>query len=198
MAKFEKYKPHLRPGKITPQGAKLIFETDKPVDQIILPIELVDFLLLCNGEKTVAQIIEELYRSKGIVQFKSIYKTLNYLRDRGFLLNGHDLEIKKNQTALRNDMFLSFKSLIEIPIGKRIIHETTRHTLFYMTSMLVIISAILSFQLVQKSWFSLAFLNIGGSFFFGLAYIFITSSLLLTFKNLFKCVLLLFLTGRAI
>ena len=89
MANFEQFRPQLKSGHLTPQGDKIVFELDEPsVDQIILPIELTDFLLLCTGEHTVGEIIEILYRRKGTIQFKSIYRMLNYLSQRGFLENG--------------------------------------------------------------------------------------------------------------
>lgn len=200
MAKFEKFKPKLKPGRITPHGKKLIFETEKPVDQIVLPIELVGFLIRCDGKLSVAEIIEQLYHSGGSVQFKSIYKTLNYLRERGLLENGKDLELPSHahgERAYRDSDFISFQPFYELPVGNRIFREVTRPTLFYAIAMLTILSAILSFQLVQKSWFSLAFLNISDSYLIGLAYIFLTSSVLLSLKNLFKCLLLILLTGRA-
>jgi CRP-like cAMP-binding protein len=197
MAKFEKYCPQLKPGRITPQGSKLIFETDSPTDQIVLPIETVDFLLLCTGEYSVGEIIEQLYHRKGTIQFKKIYRTLIYLKERGFLENGEQLEIPQDNSPGRGIKFFSVQPFFEFNIGKRIFNETDRPVVFYFCSMLAIVAAAFSLQDLKGSAFSFPFFHINGSFWQGLLFLFVTSSILLSCKNVFKSLLLIFLTGRA-
>ena len=197
MAKFEEFKPQLKPGQITPQGEKLIYETEDPGDQIVLPIETADFLVLCNGEYSIGEIIEKLYHRKAGVQFKSLFKTLIYLKKRGFLENGSDLDINNPNDEEMEKNLLTVKPLFEISIGKRIFSEKERPLLFYICSMVTVVLSILSFQHFSKNWLSLDFLKIENSYATGIAFLFIFSSLLLSIKNFFKCLLLLFLTGRA-
>jgi CRP-like cAMP-binding protein len=198
MPSFEKYKPHLKPGQITPQGEKLILEVENPIDQIVLPIELVDFLILCNGELSVGEIIAQIYARKGVIQFKSIYRTLLYLKVRGFLINGDELHIQdQNYLTSKNERLISFRPLFEINIAKRVYNEVTRPVWFYLIAMSSIMASLLCLQLIKNSWFSFKFINLDGSYFSGALFIFLVSSFLLTAKNLFKCLLLILLTGRA-
>src|SRR5690606_940026 len=60
-----------------------------------------------------------------------------------------------------------------------------------------LLSAILSFQFMNKGWLSFGFLRVDDSYWKGLCFLFAMSSVLLSFKNFFKSILLLFLTGRA-
>lgn len=197
MAKFERFRPQLKPGRLVPHGEKVIFETEEPYDQIVLPAEVVDFLLLCNGEHSVAEIIELVYQRKGTIQFKAIFRTLNYLKSRGFLQNGDDLEVTDPSETIREFHFISLRPLFELPIGRRIFNEKNYPFLFYISSMFTIISAILCFQWASAKWFNLGFLQINGSFTSGLIFTFFMASALLTLKGLFKCLMLIFLTGRA-
>jgi CRP-like cAMP-binding protein len=197
MAKFERFRPKLKPGKLTPQGEKLLFETEAPYDQIVLPVELTDFFLMCNGEHSVGDIIETIYHRKGSIQFKSIYRTLTYLKSRGFLENGDDLEVSKTVDSIDEFQFLTFKPFFEISIGKRIFNESEKPLAFYVLSMIAIVSAILSLQHCNLKWLSLYFLHNNNSFLSGLIFVAFTSSVLLSAKNFFKGMLLIFLTGRA-
>lgn len=196
--KFEKFRPRLKAGKLTPQGDKVIFEIESPLDQVILPLDVIDFLLQCNGQYTVGEIIESIYHRKGNIQFKSIYKTLSYLKERGFIENGDELDLP-TQTVTGTDTtpFLTFRPLFEMSISNRIFNESEKPHAFYLFSMIAIVGAILSLQHADHDWLSFHFLKTGGSYWSGILYVFFTSSILLTAKNLFKCLLLLFLTGRA-
>ncbi len=197
MASFEKYRPQLKNGRIFPQGDRLVFEIDKPFDQIVLPIEMVDFLTQCNGELTVGDIIENIYHQKGSVQFKAIFKTLVHLQERGFLENGQDLVLPQRESTSKTVEFLSFKPLWNFYLGRRVINDAEHLFAFYSLSMLICIGAILSFQDFSKQWLTLEFLRVNASYLWGLGFLFVGSSILFSAKNILKCVLLLFLTGRA-
>lgn len=197
MARLEAFKPKLKYGRIIPQGEKLLFETEKPVDQIVLPIEVADFLLLCNGEHSVGEIIEKIYHNRGTIQFKAIYKTLIYLKERGFLENGSELETDQISDKNPEQQFIAFQPLAELPIGKRIFNEKARPKLFYFTAMLVLLTAILSLQRVDSTWLDFRFLSIENSYARGLLFLFLATSVLLSIKSFYKCLLLIFLTGRA-
>ena len=197
MANFEKYRPQLKPGRLIPHGEKVIFEIEEPFDQIVLPVEVVDFMLLCNGEHTVADIIELVYKRRGTIQFKAIYRTLNYLKSRNFLQNGDELEVSEPADAIKEFHFISFRPFFNLPIGRRIFNEQNFPGLFYVFSMATIIAAILSFQFANSQWLNLSFLRIDGSYVRGLLFSFFMASLLLSMKCFLKCLLLIFLTGRA-
>lgn len=197
MASFEQFRPQLKSGQLTPQGEKIVFELDAPLaDQIILPVEMTDFLLLCTGEHTVGEIIEVLYRRKGSIQFKSIYRTLNYLNQRGFLENGESLNA--DGAASNNEFrFLTFRPLFEFSIGRRIVNDRERPLGFYLLSMLLLVIAILSFQFFSPRWFTLPFMRLNNSYWLGLVALFVAGSILVSIKGILKCGSLLLLTGRA-
>ena len=201
--KFEEFRPQLKSGRLTPQGEKIVFELDEPnLDQIILSVDMTDFLLLCTGEHTVGEIIEVLYRRKGTIKFKSIYRTLNYLSSRGFLENADsfssELSNQEKDSCINNEFhFLTFRPLFEFSIGRRIVNDRERPLAFYAVSMLILIFAILSFQFFSSGWLNLPFLAPNGSYWHGLVFLFVAASILLSIKGVLKCFLLLLLTGRA-
>ena len=195
---LEQFKPQLKTGRISPSGKSIIYETDSPADQIILPIETLDFLTQCNGQLSITEIIENIYRKKNTIQFKLIYQTLASLKEKGFLENGIELnQIESLHFEKENQQFMSFTPLWNFYLGRRIVNDSTHPILFYFFSLLVCVGAILSLQSFSQSWFEFSFLKIDNSYAIGFVYIFICSSLLLSAKNIMKCVLLLFLTGRA-
>src|SRR5690606_16190996 len=122
------------------------------------PVEMIDFLLLCNGNHTVQEIVEMIYHRKGHVQFKSVFRTLRYLRDREFLVNGDRLQLPEDPLRSEKSDFLQVKPIFELPIGRRIFNDRERPALFYIIAMLSILSAILSFQLMTEGWLSFNFL----------------------------------------
>ncbi|MBX7231598.1 MAG: cyclic nucleotide-binding domain-containing protein [Bdellovibrionales bacterium] len=89
---FEKFCPKLKKGKIVTQGRRLIYETLNGHQQIVLPIEMADVLLLSTGEYSMTQIIEKVFRRKGSVHFRTVFKSIHQLRDHNFLENGPELE----------------------------------------------------------------------------------------------------------
>ncbi len=193
--KIEKFRPQLKNGRILPQGGRIVFETDEPFDQIVMPIEVLDFVTQCNGEYTIAEIIENIYHQRNTIQFKLIYRTLLQLKERNFLVNGDDLEIETQMESKRN-RFLSFSPLWQFYIGRRIINEGEHPFLFYFFSMCACVLAILSLQEIEPVAMSLGFFRIEHSYLYGLNFLIVGASLLLSLKNIFKAVLLLFLTGR--
>lgn len=197
MAKFEKYRPQLRPGRITPYENKLLFETDSLTGQAILPIETADFLLLCTGEYSVSEIIELIYHRKGTIQFKNIYKTLIFLKERDFLENADELELPADNSPGTSVNFFSIQPLFEFSIGRRIFNKKDQPILFYILAMLSITIALFSLQRLNKESLSMIFLSINTSFLQGLFFLMIGTSILLSIKNIYKCLLLLLLTGRA-
>lgn len=193
--KVETFRPQLKNGRILPQGSRVVFETDEPFDQIVMPIEVLDFLTQCNGEYTVAEIIENIYRQRNTIQFKLIYHTLIELKERNFLENGDDLEISGQIESKRNH-FLSFSPLWQFYLGRRIVNDGEHPFLFYLFSMAACVLAILSFQELDSSALTLEFFQVHDSFLYGFNFLIIGSSILLTLKHIFKGMLLLFLTGR--
>ena len=196
MVKLENFKPQLKRGRISPQKGRILFETEDPFDQIVLPIDLADFLVQCNGQRTVGEIVENIYHQKGVVQFRLIFKALQYLAERGFLENGHELQLPESH--LSNQVsFHSFKPNWSFPIGRRIFNDKQHPGLFYGLAMLIIITSILSFQNMSWAWAQMEFFRIDGSYLYGLVFFTFTASFLLSFKNIFKTLLQVFLTGRA-
>lgn len=82
MHSFENFKPRLKPGQLIPQGDKVVFETSSPFDQIVLPIENLDMLMLLDGKRSMRDVIEELYRRKGYVHFRATYNVTLLLKER--------------------------------------------------------------------------------------------------------------------
>jgi cAMP-dependent protein kinase regulator len=93
---FENFYPKLRPGRVIPHGSHLIFETDKPYNQIILPMSLADLVLLCGGSFSVREIVEKIYKKQGFVPFRSVLTAIHLLHEGGFFENGDELTLSSN------------------------------------------------------------------------------------------------------
>ncbi len=98
------FKPILREGRIRPQGSFLIYETDNPVDHITVPAELADILTLCNGNYSIREIIEKIYKRHKTVHFKSTLQLIMMLRDRGFLMNSDEIHLPNSSSINRSQM----------------------------------------------------------------------------------------------
>lgn len=194
---FEEYKPKLRAGQVIPQGSRIIYETNHPYDQIIVPVELVDVLFLCSGQFNVREIIEKVFKKQGVVHFKATFKLIHCLRDRGFLENGHLLGDKKDNSHTENLKTTEWPWIWNIIIGKRIVNNQNNPILFYCFSMILIAISLwsllvinLSFESINKSAdIPFGYLNLYVSIFF-------VNSVVLNIVNLTRALCLITLTGR--
>jgi len=142
---FENFCPKLKTGRVIPKGAQIIFETDSPYNQIIMPMALADLVILCNGQFSIRQIIEKFYQKRGTVPFKSILKTLHALHQNGFFENGHELSMNaylRSWTEPRNarPWSLSWR------FGQRIIADQHAPTVFYVLTLILLAGSLFGMQ----------------------------------------------------
>jgi CRP-like cAMP-binding protein len=195
---FDNFRPKLVMGRVTPQGAKLVFESEKKHRQIILPIELADLLILCNGQRSMREIVEKIYKRQGAVHFKTIFGAVYRLKEKGFFENGSELLYSKsNFRFIDSGKSIFYRPLAEIYFGQRISNEETHPLVFYLISMTTIALAILGMQSMDSEFLNVKFLRVEGSYALGVLYVFGLSSILLSAKSLLKTLLLLFLAGKA-
>ena len=197
MKSFENFRPRLKAGQVIPQGDKVVFETSSPFDQIVLPIENLDLLLLCDGKRSLREIIEELYRRQGSVHFRATYKAVMLLRERGFLQNGHQLKPVEQERPDSWNFNFKLKPIWQVFLGKRIFNDRISPGLFYLVSMATIVLAILALGEISFDSLSLKLLHVDDSFVRSLVLFVVSGSILMSLKNFLKLFLLLFLTGRA-
>lgn len=193
---FEMFRPHLREGHITPEEGKIIVETTEPFNQIVLPAEMLDVLILCTGKFTLREIIERVYQKRGFLHFKTVFHSIYKLRDRNFFKNGDELEVDNSASWLPNLPSLNLPNLIRIPLFKRVRREHSFPRSFYFLSMLTIVGSILGLGELDYAgnWFRID--DFGGSFALSLASFFGCLSVLLTLRNVLKVISLLLATGR--
>lgn len=196
---FENFKPILRQGHLSPQGNKLVYETSKPFEQYFLPLELADFLIYCDGENTIREIIELIYKKKKSIHFRLIYKSIYYLKDKGLFENGDELiERSLNPENKAEQMtFFKVKPIFSMYLGKRITNDETYPNVFYFLSLAILALSFFAFKDFDIVDYKSNFLKLDGSYFNVLVFFFIFNSLMLSAKNILKCILLIFLTGRA-
>jgi CRP-like cAMP-binding protein len=96
MNRLEDFRPKLRSGRVIPQGARIIFETSDPYNQIVLPMALADLILLCSGQFTVREIIQKIYKKQGAVPFRSLLMGIHLLHQGGFFENGDQLSLSSH------------------------------------------------------------------------------------------------------
>ncbi len=195
---FDNFRPKLVMGRVTPQGAKLVFESEKKHRQIILPIELADLLILCNGQRSMKEIVEKIYKRQGVVHFKTIFGAVYRLKEKGFFENGSELLYSKsNFRFIDSGKSIFYRPLAEIYFGQRISNEETHPLAFYFISMATIVLSIFGMQNINSEFLNVRFLRVEGSYALGVLYVFGLSSILLSAKSLLKTLLLLFLAGKA-
>lgn len=193
---LENFRPKLRSGRVVPHGSRIIFETDSPFNQIILPMALADLILLCSGQFTVREIIEKIFKKQGTVPFRAILKTIHILHEGGFFENGAELELNANLRSWmerKRDYFsLSWR------FGQRIVASNSYPVAFYAVTMGILVLSLFGLQELPSSplQFISQWLNDESPLSVWLK-IFVCSSLLQSGRHLLRGIQLLLLTGRA-
>ncbi len=193
---FENFCPRLRPGRVIPKGAQIIFETDNPYNQIILPMALADLVLLCNGHHSLQQIIERFYNKRGTVPFKSILKTIHALHQSGFFENGHELSLNTYLSSWMEPR-LAYPWTLSWRFGQRIIANKQAPTIFYILTLLILAGSIWGIQafpehpieLVKSLFVDTAPAHV-------LFSLLVCSSVLQSMRHLIRGIQLLLLTGK--
>jgi len=193
---LESFRPKLRAGRVIPQGSRIIFETDNPYNQMILPMALADLILLCSGQFSVREIVEKIYKKQGAVPFKSILMAIHVLHQGGFFENGEQLVLSSDLQSWmepkRSRWNLSWR------FGQRIVADKRSPTTYYVATLCMLVLGLLGLLIFPssplemiESWiFTLGKMDA----LFKLA---VASSLLLTIKYVLRGWQLLLLTGKA-
>ena len=194
MTGLENFRPKLRAGRVLPQGSRIVFETDNPYNQVILPMALADLVLLCSGQFSVREIIAKIYKKQGSVPFRQVLRTIHVLHQGGFFENGHELSLSSDLQSWmeprREDRWhLSWR------FGQRAVAGHHNPSAFYMVTLLALICALLGLQFLPAQPFELvrAWAATESAGFFQILF---ASSALISLKYLFRAVQLLLLTGR--
>lgn len=193
---LESFCPRLRPGRVIPQGSRFIFETDDPYNQIVLPMALADFVLLCSGQFSVREIIEKVYKKQGSVPFRSILTAIHLLHQGGFFENGDHLILSSHlQTWIeprRKHRQVLWRFMRRLSIKKR------NPFGFYALTLLLLIGTIFGFQYFPSSplTFFEGWLEQSNSFYI-LFQLFVSASVLQSFRYLLAGGQLLLLTSKA-
>lgn len=193
---LENFKPRLRAGRVIPQGSRIIFETDDPYNQIVLPMAMADLILLCSGQFTVRQIVEKIYRKQGAVPFKWILSALHSLHQGGFFDNADELTLSPQLQSWvapkRSRWHLSWR------FGQRIVaDQTSPHAFHLLTAGLVALS-LLGLQFFPESPLKTVEQWILETDFLSLLWnLFLFSSGAQTLRYIFCAIQVLLLTGKA-
>lgn len=190
---FENFRPKLKPGRLIPQSAYLIFEEEKDREQIVLPIEMADFILLCNGRFSIRQIIEKIFRRRGFVHFRALFAVVHQLRDYGFFINGEDLQVA-NGWASYNQRILSLGKHFSLLKRRYCIQARALH--FYFFALFFILLGGLSLHQLNWPPISSDFAFVNGSYLWGWGVAMVCSSIMFSFQGLFKAVSQILLTGQ--
>ncbi|MGE0764091.1 MAG: cyclic nucleotide-binding domain-containing protein [Bdellovibrionales bacterium] len=193
MVSFDNFAPRLRKGRVIPQGRRLIYETEDGEKQIVLPIEMADAILLATGKYTMRQIIEKIFKLKGSLHFRTLFKTIHQLRDHGFLENGEELESHSWWTSPYHEQ-KSWTMDLTVVRRKTLRRPRTLH--FYFLGLAVVALSLLS--MLDMPWPPLSKQNfaMNGSLMWSVLICWAFNSLLQTIQSLFKTVFQLLLTGN--
>lgn len=193
---LEAFCPKLRKGIITPKGNSLLYQTEEPFDQIHLPIESIQYLLHFNGQKSLRDIVASIYSQGGAIYFKSLFKTVMALKERGFLENGSEIT-KSNWGELyrrkENPILLLKKRW---SLRNSITIKKDRPVVFYFLALFLIITSSLG-AINGLSHLSSDLALYADDFkVINIVTFILVTSLLLSFKNISKGILVLLLTRR--
>ncbi|MGZ3722099.1 MAG: cyclic nucleotide-binding domain-containing protein [Bdellovibrionales bacterium] len=193
---FENFRPKLRAGRVIPQGSRIIFETDNPYNQIVLPMSLADVILLCSGQFSVREIVEKLYKKQGAVPFRSMLQAMHLLHQGGFFENGSELTLNTHlhswMEPRHNRLNFSWR------FGQRIVADRKSPMAYYVVTLAVTIGAFFGLQMfpseplqMVEGWIH------NQEFLSAILKLFICSSLIQSARHLVRGVQLLLLTGKA-
>jgi CRP-like cAMP-binding protein len=193
---LENFRPKLRPGRVIPQGSRIVFETDNPYNQVILPMALADLILLCSGKFSVREIVAKIYKKQGAVPFKSILTALHVLHQGGFFENAHELVLSSDLQSWmepkRSRWHFSWR------FGQRIVSDIRSTTSYYVFTLVMLIGAIVGLQLFPSSPFvMIEAWTTAHDPLTVLSSLLIASSALLSLKYTVRGIQLLLLTGKA-
>ncbi len=193
---LENFRPKLRPGRVIPQGSRIVFETDNPYNQVILPMAIADLILLCSGQFSVREIVAKIYKKQGAVPFKSILKALHVLHQGGFFENAHELELSSDLQSWMEPKRSRWQ--VSWRFGQRIVSEIRSTVGYYLFTLGALVGAMLGLQYLPGSPLSLAETwTVRQDPWQVLSSLFLASSAILTFKYILRGIQLLLLTGKA-
>lgn len=193
---LENFRPRLRAGRVIPQGARIIFETSEPYNQIILPMALADMILLCSGQFSVREIIEKMYQKQRSVPFKPMLTALHLLHQNGFFENGDELELSPELKSWMEPR--RGQALLSLSLSRIVSVRSREPHLFYGLTLVTLILSIFGLAHVPESLFSsldtwITELTPG----MALLVVFTTGSVLQTLRYAVRILQLLLLTSKA-
>lgn len=194
---FENFRPKLRAGRVIPQGSKIIFETDDPYNQIVLPMGLADVILLCSGQFSIREIVEKLYKKQRAVPFRSILQAMHILHQGGFFENGTELILNTHLHSWMEPRQSRWQ--ISWRFGQRILADRRSPAAYYAVTLMILVGAILgAVQMFPttplhalETWLMTQDMKAT------LLRIFVGSSLVQSARHLLRGIQLLLLTGKA-
>lgn len=85
MARFEDFRPRLKPCALHTEGAKLVLEENGTQRLYMLPLNARPIVELLDGQHSIQQIITELHTRQSGFRFHDLFRTIQSLRDLEFL-----------------------------------------------------------------------------------------------------------------
>lgn len=193
---LESFCPRLRPGRVIPQGSRIIFETDNPYNQIVLPTALADLILLCGGQFSVRQIVEKIYQKQGAVPFKSILRAIHVLHQGGFFENGNELTLNSHLRSWMEPRGGHWN--LSWRFGQRILADRRAPVAFYAVTMILLVTSLFGMQEMPGHPLSLLReLFVKGAVADVIVRFLICSSIVQSVRHVFRAIQLLLLTGKA-
>lgn len=150
---LESFRPKLRSGRVIPQGSRIIFETDNPYNQIILPMSLADVILLCSGQFSVREIVDKVYKKQGAVPFRSILTAIHLLHQGGFFENGDQLVLGSHLRSWMEPR--SSRWHLSWRFGQRVAAASRNPFGYYMLTLLVLLGSIFGLQYFPQDFFEM-------------------------------------------
>lgn len=191
----ENFKPKLRSGRVIPKGSHIIFETEKPYNQITLPMGLADLVLLCSGQFSVREIVEKIYKKQRSVPFKSLLLAIHLFHRGGFFENGDELDLGPHLSSWMEKPGRSWSQ--SWTIKQSVESRAVRPMGFYILTLLASSLGLLGLQALPESVVQVAHSWVSTTNWLSfIAQIYLISSLMLSLRYAYSAAQLYLLTGK--
>jgi CRP-like cAMP-binding protein len=195
---LEKMVPELVEGQLIQNGHRLIYESKDHSSQIVLPLKYKVIIENIDGQKNIQSLARYLFEVEKSFSFKDLFECLDILVSNSLVKNIDSLNIRKSESKNVYEKKIPFisKSLFELNILKRLVIPTTFPFIFLVLAIAIVYLGQKSFMEFHNLTYLNKFLKINDSYAVGLLFFLVANSVMISFKNIFKLILLLLATGR--
>lgn len=193
------FKPILKPGTVVRDGKRSYFESSEdPITRVLLPPFTEEIVPLLNGRMNCQELFSYLAGRQALTSLYTVLLAVERLATAGLLKNSDDWTLSIDPSPKLTKYGL--KSLLA-PLADFVILDRSRSghrnpLLFYTLSMVIIFGSLSFLHVTNMQVSSYKFFQYEGSYLWGILFLFLCSSALISFKHVIKTLLLYAISGE--